>query len=169
MNFYCVRCKNKTETLNEQDFVSKNGRPMKRGVCAVCGATKTRFISFKTQGSGLINKAINKLPFEMHLPGYNYAGPGTNLAKRLKPDLTPQPWSQPINRIDNAAYHHDVCYLKNKDTKTRNKVCDKAMLEDLKSIQNPTLRERLDRSIVDKIIGTKMKFGLGLEKNPQRT
>ena len=29
-------------------------------------------------------------------------------------------------------------------------------------IVNPTLREKLDRSIVDKIIRTKMRFGVGL-------
>ena len=103
----------------------------------------------------------------MHLPGHSFTGPGTHLDKRLNPDLTPKSWSKPINRVDKAAYHHDVCYLKNKNTKTRNKVCDKNMLEDLKSIQNPTLRERLDRSIVDKIIGTKMKFGMGVEKKTQ--
>ena len=48
----------------------------------------------------------------MHLPGHNFTGPGTNLKKRLKPDLTPQEWSKPVNRVDKATYHHDVCYLK---------------------------------------------------------
>lgn len=165
---YCLRCKTKTETIDEQDFISKNGKPMKRGTCAVCNTIKTRFISTKTQGGSLLNTAINKLPFEAHMPGgYQFLGPGTNLKKRLKPDLTPQPWSQPINRVDEAAYHHDVCYLKNKDTSTRNKICDKKMLEDLKDIHNPTLRERLDRSIVDKIIDTKMKFGMGTSRSPK--
>lgn len=28
------------------------------------------------RGSGLVNKLIDKLPFELHLPGYNYCGPG---------------------------------------------------------------------------------------------
>ena len=31
-------------------------------------------------------------------------------------------------------------------------------------IYNPTLRERLDRSIVSKIMGTKMQLGMGLKK-----
>ena len=48
----------------------------------------------------------------MHLPGHNFTGPGTKLNKRLNPDLTPKKWSKPINRVDKAAYHHDVCYLK---------------------------------------------------------
>lgn len=28
------------------------------------------------RGSGLVDKLIDKLPFEIHLPGYNYCGPG---------------------------------------------------------------------------------------------
>ena len=48
----------------------------------------------------------------MHLPGHNFTGPGTKLKKRLNPDLTPKEWSKPINRVDKAAYHHDVFYLK---------------------------------------------------------
>ena len=164
---YCVRCRKNTETKEEQDFISKNGRHMKRGACIECGATNTRFVK-GTKGGSLINTAINKLPVELHLPGHNFSGPGTRLDKRLNPNLTPKAESMPVNRVDKAAYHHDVCYLKNKDTKTRNKVCDKNMLEYLKSIQNPTLRERLDRSIVDKIIGTKLRFGMGVEKKPNK-
>ena len=91
-------------------------------------------------------------------------GPGTKLKKRLKPDLTPKKWNKPVNRVDKAAYHHDICYLKNGDTATRNAVCDKNMLKELKGIYNPTLRERLDKSIVTKLIGTKVKFGMGDEK-----
>jgi hypothetical protein len=111
-------------------------------------------------GKGILNNFINNLPFEMHLPGYNFAGPGTKLNKRLNDDLTPKDNSKPINRVDEAAYKHDVCYLKNKDTQTRNTVCDENMLKQLK-FYNPSLRERIDRSIVSKIIGTKKYFGMG--------
>ena len=100
----------------------------------------------------------------MHLPGHNFTGPGTTLNERLNPDLTPKKWSKPINRVDKAAYHDDVCYLKNNDTATRNAVCDKNMLKELKGIYNPTLRERLDKSIVSNLIGTKVKFGMGVRK-----
>ena len=48
----------------------------------------------------------------MHLPGHNFTGPFTRLKKRLNPDLTPKKWSKPVNLIDKAAYHHDICYLK---------------------------------------------------------
>ena len=49
-----------------------------------------------------------------------------------------------INRVDNAAYHHDLCYSKHDDTKTRNEVCDKTMLGELNGIVNQTLKERID-------------------------
>ena len=160
---YCVKCKKATDTSNEQFTVSKNGRKMKRGKCVICGTSKMQFIKAQKGGS-LLNKFINNLPVEMHLPGHNFTGPGTKLNKRLNPDLTPKKRSKPVNRVDKAAYHHDVCYLKNDDTATRNAVCDKNMLKELEGINNPTLRERLDKSIVSNLIGTKLKLGMGVKK-----
>ena len=160
---YCVKCEKTTDTSGVQFVVSRNGRNMKRGTCVICGTTKTQFIKAQ-EGGSLLNKAISNLLFEMHLPGHNFTGPGTNLKKRLNPDLTPKKWSKPVNRVDKAAYHHDICYLKNDDTATRNAVCDKNMLKELEGIYNSSLRERLDKSIVSKLIGTKVKFGMGVEK-----
>ena len=73
----------------------------------------------------------------MHMPGHNFTGSGTKLNKRLNEDMTPKAWSKPINRVDKAAYHHDICYVKNKDTKTRNKKCDRKMLEELMVFTTP--------------------------------
>ena len=70
----------------------------------------------------------------MHMPGHNFTGRGTKLNKQLNEDMTPKPWSKLVNRVDKAAYHHDICYVKNKDTKTRNEVCDKNMLTELNSL-----------------------------------
>ena len=67
----------------------------------------------------------------------------------------------PINRVDKAAYHHDLCYSKHDDTKTRNEFCDKTMLGELSGIVNPTRRERIDKSIVGKLIRAKVNFSLG--------
>ena len=80
----------------------------------------------------------------------------------MNPDGTPKEWRIAINRDDSAAYHHDLCYSKHDDTKTRNEVCDKTMLGELNKIVNPTLRERIDQSIVGKLIKAKVNFGLGL-------
>ena len=73
---YCVKCKNTTDISDVQVVVSKNGRNMKRGTCVICGTTITQFIK-APEGGSLLNKVINNLPFEMHLPGHNFTGPGT--------------------------------------------------------------------------------------------
>ena len=39
------------------------------------------------------------------------------------------------------------------------------MLKELKGIYNPTIRERLDKSIVSKLIGTKVNLGWELKKS----
>ena len=70
----------------------------------------------------------------------------------------------PINRADNAAYHHDLCYTKHDDTTTRNEVCDKTMLNELNEIVNPTLRARTYKSIVGKLINATVNFRLGAPK-----
>ena len=97
----------------------------------------------------------------MNLPGHNFTGPGAKLYKRLNPDGTPTKWSIPINRVDNAAFHQDLCYSKHDDTKTRNEICDKTVLGELNGIVNSTLRERIDKSIVGKFLKAKVNFGLG--------
>ena len=75
----------------------------------------------------------------MHLPGHNFTGSCTKLKKRLNLNLTRKKWSKPVNCVDKAAYHHDICYLKNDDTAARNTVCDKNMLKELEGIYNPSL------------------------------
>ena len=108
----CLKCRRVTETENITTAMSKNGRLMRRGQCITCGRTKTQFIKRDATGGSFLTTLVNKLPFEMHLPGHNFTGPGTRLYKRMNPDGTPKEWSIPINRVDNAAYHHDLCYSK---------------------------------------------------------
>ena len=79
----------------------------------------------------------------------------------MNADGTPKELSIPINRVDNAPYYHDLCYSKYDDTKTSNEVCDKTMLGELNGIVNPALREKIDKSIVGKLIKAKVNFGLG--------
>ena len=78
--------------------------------------TKTQFVKKGAAGGSFLNTLVNKLPFEMHWPGHNFTGPETKLYKTLNPDGTPKEWSIPINRVENAAYHHDLCYSKLDDT-----------------------------------------------------
>ena len=98
----------------------------------------------------------------MHLPRQkNFTGPRTKLYKRLNSNGTPKAWSTLINRVDKAGHHHDLCYPKHDDTETRNQFCDKTMLSELNEIVNPTLRERMNKSIVEKLINAEVSFGLG--------
>ena len=121
---------------------------MRRAQCFTYRQTKTQFVKKGAACGNFLNTLVNKLPFEMHLPGHNFTGPGTKLYKRLNPDGTLNEWSIPINRVDNASYHHDLFYSKHDDTKTRNEVCDKTMLDELSGIVNPTLREKMGKSIL---------------------
>ena len=172
---YCVKCKGKTESVDVQNVVSKNNRSMLRGKCANCGCTKTQFVSGKTGGdlassvsavTGNIKLPWAKFPGEMHIPGMNFAGPGTNLDERLTSTGAYKEWSKPVDRVDNAAYHHDLAYQHFNDTATRN-IADRLMVEEMNAINNPTIRERIERGIIKPIISTKAKFGMG-SKNCQR-
>ena len=107
---YRVKCRRMTETKNVTTFTSKNKKLMKRGQCVICVRIKTQFTKSDATGGSFLNTIINKLPFELLLPGHNFTGPGTKLDKRFNADGTLNEWSMPINRVDNAAYHHDLCY-----------------------------------------------------------
>ena len=104
---------------------------MRRGQCITCGKTKTQFVKSGVAGGSLLNTFVNNLSFEMHLSVHNFTGPGTKIYKKLNSDETPKEWNIPVNKIDSAAYHHDLYYSKHDDTKTRNAVCDKTMLSEL--------------------------------------
>ena len=123
--------------------------------------TRTQFVKKGVAGGSFLNTLVNKRPFEMHLPEHNFTGSGTKFYKRLNPDETPKEWRISIDRDDNAAYDHDWCYSKHDDTKSRNEFCDKTMLDELSGIVNPTVRERIDKAMVGKLINAKVNFGLG--------
>ena len=166
---WCIRCKKHTDTIDEHTVISKNGRPRKVGVCAICGTKKSVFISGKKkleQGKGIMNWGINNLPFEAHMIDQgddgkirraSFAGPGTNLKKRLNPDDTPKEWSKPINKLDEGAYHHDLCYRDYTDVSTRNK-CDETLERVADQvINNPrsTTIQKTNATLVKGIMKTK--------------
>ena len=39
---YCFKCRSKTDTVEAQEVVLKNGRPAVTGPCTVCGTKKFR-------------------------------------------------------------------------------------------------------------------------------
>ena len=170
MHSYCIRCRRATDTLQATRVLSKNGRRLVKGKCRTCGVSKTRFVRGSVQKGGDIVDSLNKvtgrvkLPWakfrgEMHLPGHNFTGPGTNLNKRLNPDGTPKSWSRPVDRVNRAAFHHDLAYAKYKD-KAKRLAADKKMIRELDNINNPTLREQMERVVVRPLIAAKANFGV---------
>lgn len=58
------------------------------------------------EGSSLLNDMIDLVPFELHVPGYRFLGPGTALETRLERG------DKPLNPLDEAAKCHDIVYSK---------------------------------------------------------
>ena len=109
-------------------------------------------------GSGLLNTLINNLPFEAHIPFYNFAGPGTKLKKRLERG------DCGINPLDSACKEHDIAYAKNLDVKNRN-LADKHLAGkawERVLAKDSTLGEKLAAYTVANIMNIKTKFGMGL-------
>jgi hypothetical protein len=112
-----------------------------------------------------INVLNTILPFEKHVPGMRYCGPGTNLSARLYPDLTPKPGSEPVDRVDEAAMRHDIQYNMYHDRRHRLEA-DKAMIKELLNIEKPTCRERIERILVLPILYIKKLLTACLLKIP---
>ncbi len=53
---YCVKCKRQTGDAGYASAVTKNGKPMVKSTCAVCGKRKCQFVSpSQIQGGALGN------------------------------------------------------------------------------------------------------------------
>lgn len=69
----------------------------------------------------LLNELIDWLPAHLHLPGYEFCGPGT--------ESTPEHFHviKVKNRLDQACLEHDLAYINHKDNGERTKA-DKELL-----------------------------------------
>lgn len=109
------------------------------------------------RGDGLLNSAINNLPFELHLPGYNFCGPGTKLKKRLeRGDIG-------VNPLDEACKEHDISYSINKELSDRHKA-DQILLQKALhrfSMKDVAWKEKLAALGVVAAMKTKIKLGMG--------
>lgn len=113
------------------------------------------------RGRGLVNTLINKLPFELHIPGYNYCGPGTKLKSRLKRG------DKGINPLDEYCKYHDIAYSKSNNLRDRHKA-DQILMRKANSRQNSSntnFGEKLASSLVYNIMKAKVKSGAGLKQN----
>ena len=110
----------------------------------------------RKKGAGILNTIIDKLPISLHVPGYNYCGPGTKLK------------GQPaVNKLDEYCKQHDIFYSKNSDTASRNKadmvLADQAW-ERVKSF-DAGIGERAAAYAIVNAMKVKAKLGMGLKLN----
>lgn len=111
-------------------------------------------------GYGLIDYIVNKLP-EIHIPGYQYCGPGTKLEKRLARG------DPGINKLDQACKKHDIAYSTLRNSKQRRQADRELITHALPRIysHDAKLGERAAALLVTSLMGAKIglsKIGLGL-------
>jgi len=97
------------------------------------------------------------LPFELHIPGYNYCGPGTKLEKRLERG------DAGVNLLDEACKQHDISYSNEKELPARhraNKVLLKNALSRIAS-SDASWKEKLAAMGVSAAMHGKIKLGMG--------
>ncbi|KAJ8914674.1 hypothetical protein NQ315_017372 [Exocentrus adspersus] len=66
-------------------------------------------------GEGVLNSIIDKHLGEIHIPGYQFCGPGTKLKERLSKG------QQGVNPLDGFCRKHDIAYSQSSDLQDRNK------------------------------------------------
>ena len=116
-------------------------------------------------GSGLVNNLINKLPFELHIPGYNFCGPGTQLQKRLSRG------DRGINPLDSACKEHDITYSQNRENIEKRNIADKILAEKAWQrvfAKDSSLAEKTAAYTVTNIMKAKSKMGMGVKKKCKR-
>lgn len=122
--------------------------------------------STKKIGKSLIDRIIDKLPFELHVPSYQYCGPGTHLKERLDRG------DPGINPLDAACKIHDIAYNEHKDSNERS-VADKILQKEaLKRVfaRDSSLGERTVALGVAAAMKIKRKLsgkGLGRKSRPR--
>lgn len=110
-----------------------------------------------SSGGGLVNTLINKLPVELHIPGYQFCGPGTKLNKRLARG------DQGINPLDAACRKHDIAYRDHKSLEARH-LADKELAErawERVKSKDASVGEKSAAWAVTTAMKAKTKFGMG--------
>ena len=97
-----------------------------------------------------LQKALSKTGIEFHLPGYQFAGPGTKLQKRLALEQMGK------NRLDHIARTHDVDYSNAKSLQ------DKWIADDkmIRAISNLPGKKKKKKTFVKALMKTKHKLKL---------
>ncbi|KAJ8911233.1 hypothetical protein NQ315_012220 [Exocentrus adspersus] len=115
------------------------------------------------KGGSLVNSLINKLPLEIHLPGYQYCGPGTKLEKRL---ARGDPGKNPLDKL---CKQHDVAYKDSNDLTSRHKADYSLELGawDIVKSKDASVGEKASAWLVTNIMKLKRKLGMGCGQRPR--
>ncbi|KAJ8943212.1 hypothetical protein NQ318_016725 [Aromia moschata] len=116
------------------------------------------------RGSGVLNSLINKLPFELHIPGYQYCGPGTKLHKRLARG------DPGINLLDKSCREHDISYSNSSNLEDRHKadyILEQRAWDRVKS-KDASKGEKAAAWGVTTAMKLKRKLGMGIKKEPEK-
>ncbi|KAK9752043.1 Phospholipase A2-like domain [Popillia japonica] len=116
------------------------------------------------KGMGILNTLINKLPFELHIPGYNYCGPGTKLNKRLeRGDVG-------VNVLDEACKEHDISYSESEELSRRHAADERLYKKALARVgsRDAGAGERIASAIVAGLMKSKVKLGIGLRRSSRK-
>lgn len=118
----------------------------------------------RSLGQGLLNSVINSLPFELHIPGYQYCGPGTHLAKRLARG------DAGINPLDKFCREHDITYSQSRDLETRHNADRKLAEQASRRVEagDSTLLEKAAAWAVSRAMKVKLKMGAGLKRKGRK-
>jgi len=120
----------------------------------------TRKCKSDKTGKGFGNFLINSLPFETHIPGYKFCGPGTKLKKRLdRGDIG-------INPLDTACRDHDIVYASSNNLNDRHKadeVLENRAWERFKAKDTPK-KEKIFAYAVTNAMKAKRKIGMGCKQ-----
>ncbi|KAK5649535.1 hypothetical protein RI129_000564 [Pyrocoelia pectoralis] len=114
------------------------------------------YVQFKRKssgGSGLLNRLINSLPFEIHLPGYQL--------ERGDPGINP---------LDAHCREHDISYRDNKDLESRHradKILERGAWDRLRA-SDATIGERAAALTIGAIMKAKRKMGMGVKRRGRR-
>ena len=117
-----------------------------------------------TEGAGLLNKVINSLPFELHIPSYKFCGPGTRLEKRLRRGDVPK------NKLDDLCRTHDIAYARHEDLRDRHsadKELEDGAWERVKA-SDAGFGEKAAALLVTGAMKVKRKMGAGLRRRRRR-
>lgn len=115
-------------------------------------------------GGKILNKTIDLLPIELHIPGYQYCGPGTKLSSRLARG------DPGINKLDAACKQHDIAYSRNQDSKSRSEA-DRVLAErawQRVTAGDASAGEKAAAYAVTNLMKLKSKFGGGGRRRRRR-